>query len=190
MKGVGGCDQRLGRHAANAGAHGPPRPVVDHREVLRALLHLTQRGQASAACSDDDDVQWIADENLGGVRWKAQWGASPQCCSLRRRAASSLLGAPLLHGLRAEAVDVNLLVDERHPAQGDEVVLARFVSLELDFGVAFHVIDDCELAVLRADDRHLGLDLLGVDHASLLQRVWLGQRSVQQVCQRNVAART
>lgn len=52
--GVGGLDQHLRGHAADAGAGGAPGAVVDQQEILRALPHLAQRGETGAAGADDD----------------------------------------------------------------------------------------------------------------------------------------
>src|ERR1019366_8567837 len=71
---------------------------------------------------------------------------------------------PLAHRLIARSIDVNLVVDRLHPARRDVVVLALVVLVELDGLGAFHVIDDGELLVVRANHRRVGLDLTGADH--------------------------
>lgn len=62
------------------------------------------------------------------------------------------------------AIDVDLVVHLRDPAEGDEMVLTLVVFLELDAVRPLHVIDDGELAVVRADDRGVGFDLIWLDH--------------------------
>jgi putative phosphoribosyl transferase len=62
---------------------------------------------------------------------------------------------------------MDLVVDARHPAQRDEVVLSRRVFRQLD-AITIDVIDDCELFVVRSYDDHVRLDLLLIDHDELL----------------------
>jgi len=65
---------------------------------------------------------------------------------------------PLLHGLIARAVDVNLLIYARDPANWHEVMLAVLVLGQFDRRRTLHMIHDGELAALRANDGHVGLD--------------------------------
>jgi hypothetical protein len=71
---------------------------------------------------------------------------------------------PLLHRLRARAIDVHLVVDGRDPLHRDVVVLALVVLRELDAVGALDVVDDGKLTVLRANDGGVRLDLACVDH--------------------------
>src|ERR1035437_10987823 len=74
-------------------------------------------------------------------------------------------GRPLLHRLRTGAIDVDLVVDGLHPAHRDVMVLSVRILVELDGVGPFHVVDHSKLSVVRADDRGIGLNLVGVDHA-------------------------
>jgi hypothetical protein len=58
-------------------------------------------------------------------------------------------------------------VDLGYPTEGNEVVLPLVVSSKFDAVRAFHVIDDGKLPAVRADDGHVQLNFVGLDHIHL-----------------------
>ena len=83
---------------------------------------------------------------------------------------SGRFAGPLAHGLLAGTIDVNRVVDPRHPGQGYVVMLAAVVLGKLDGAVvARQMIDGGELAALGADDGHVRFDVSGVGHVALTE---------------------
>lgn len=75
---------------------------------------------------------------------------------------------PLPHGLVTGSINVNLVVNVRYPVNRDPVMLALVVLRQLDPVITVHMIDDAELSLFRANDRHVRLNLAGIDGCSLL----------------------
>lgn len=58
---------------------------------------------------------------------------------------------------------MDVLIDACHPGHGNPVMLAGLVLRQFDGVVGVDVIDGGELAAIGADDRHVLLDLAGVN---------------------------
>ena len=46
---------------------------------------------------------------------------------------------PFLHGLRTGTINVNLIINGSHPAEGDVVMLAAVILGQLDDFITFHL---------------------------------------------------